>query len=136
MNKHTIKSPLTIGRLATLVDVNVETIRYYQRLGLIETPEKPLKGHRVYPQETKIRIRFIKRAKRLGFTLEEILDLLHMGDGCCTDVKTKAIQKRGQVATHIQDLQNMLKTLDKLIHDCDTHTDPACPIITSLTSEE
>ncbi|MDH5649803.1 MAG: MerR family DNA-binding protein [Gammaproteobacteria bacterium] len=136
MNKRTNEHPLTIGRLAARTEVNVETIRYYQRLGLIKTPRKPVIGHRTYPAETEARIYFIKRAKRLGFTLDEIQDLLEMGDGCCSDAKNKAIQKRDQIATHIQDLQGMMKTLNKLIEDCDSNPDPACPIILSLAGRK
>ena len=71
---------LTIGRLAQSAGVNVETIRYYQRVGLLKEPEKPAYGYRHYPPDTVARIRFIKRAQQLGFTLEEISELLSLGD--------------------------------------------------------
>jgi MerR family mercuric resistance operon transcriptional regulator len=67
---------LTIGRLAKSANVNVETVRYYQRVGLIKEPPKPPAGYRVYTGDTINRIRFIKRAQQLGFTLHEITELL------------------------------------------------------------
>jgi MerR family transcriptional regulator, mercuric resistance operon regulatory protein len=75
---------LTIGQVATEGGVNVETIRYYQRRGLLEEPEKPVGGYRNYPKEIVKRIRFIKRAQALGFSLEEVAELLQLdlADGC------------------------------------------------------
>jgi MerR family transcriptional regulator, mercuric resistance operon regulatory protein len=71
---------LTIGRLAAAAGVNVETIRYYQRRGLLKEPMKPLGGYRNYPAEMVKRIRFIKKAQALGFTLENVAGLLHLND--------------------------------------------------------
>ena len=88
---------LTIGRLAKLVGVNVETIRYYQRIGLINEPAAPLNGFRQYPIKTAENITFIKRAQRLGFSLKEIEELLKIGDGHCDDVRTRAEQKRNKI---------------------------------------
>ncbi len=76
-----MSKPLTIGFLAGAAEVNVETVRYYQRFGIIDEPLKPFDGYRVYPPETVGRIRFIKRAKQLGFSLKEISELLELGDG-------------------------------------------------------
>ena len=72
---------LTIGLLATAACVNVETIRYYQRRGMLGEPDKPPGGHRRYAASTVSRIRFIKRAQQLGFTLEEVINLLRLEDG-------------------------------------------------------
>jgi len=69
---------LSIGQVASAAGVGVETIRFYERKGLVEQPEKPLFGHRKYPVETAARIRFIRRAKELGFTLGEIAELLEL----------------------------------------------------------
>lgn len=74
---------LTIGRLAAAAGVNVETIRYYQRRGLLDEPNKPFQGYRHYPDDTVKRVRFIKRAQALGFTLEEIAGLLRLDGGDC-----------------------------------------------------
>ena len=125
---------LTIGRLAKAAEVNVETIRYYQRVGLIVEPVKPLEGFRIYPNETINRIRFIKRAQKLGFSLQDITNLLELGDGHCDDVREQAEAKLGQIETQIKDLQAMRKTLKKLITECTSGNESgSCPIVQSLT---
>jgi len=126
---------LTIGQLAKAAGVNVETIRYYQRVGLITEPPKPAEGYRRYPQEAVLRIQFIKRAKQLGFTLDEISELLALGEGHCNDVRKRAETKRAQVVKQIQDLTALQITLDELIGACMKGADPiACPIVESLTT--
>ncbi|MDH5395174.1 MAG: MerR family DNA-binding protein, partial [Gammaproteobacteria bacterium] len=106
---------LTIGFLAKAADVNIETIRYYQRIGIISEPTKPAQGYRVYPTETLKRIRFIKRAQQLGFSLQEINELLELGEGNCADVRQRAEGKRTHIDQQIHDLQNLRNTLDELI---------------------
>ena len=124
---------LTIGRLARAAGVNVETVRYYQRLGLVDEPAKPERGYRHYPADTLDRIVFIKRAQQLGFRLEEIRELLELGDGHCADVRTRAEEKRRQIAAQIRDLQAMEATLDKLIAACRAgRGDAHCPIVETL----
>ncbi len=124
---------LTIGRLARAAGVNVETIRYYQRVGLIEEPPRPVSGYRRYPPDTVGRIRFIKRAQELGFRLREIRELLDLGEGHCADVKARAQAKREHVTRQIADLQALQATLDTLIQACEQDADGAhCPIVDSL----
>ena len=123
-------APLTIGRLAKAAEVNVETVRYYQRVGLVIEPVKPLDGFRVYPNETVNRIRFIKRAQKLGFSLQDIAHLLELGEGHCDDVREQAEAKLGQIEAQIKDLQAMRKTLKKLITECSAGNDNgSCPIV-------
>jgi len=127
------QSDLTIGKLAKFVDVNVETVRYYQRIGLIDEPASPLNGFRKYPIKTAENIIFIKRAQRLGFSLKEIAELLKIGDGHCDDVRTRAEQKRNKINQQIQDLQLLRDTLDQLICECKSGEDSAhCPIVETL----
>jgi MerR family mercuric resistance operon transcriptional regulator len=127
---------LTIGFLAREADVNIETIRYYQRVGLIQEPKKPVSGYRVYPPETIDRITFIKRAKNLGFSLKEIIELLELGDGHCGDVRYRAEAKLKSIDTQIKDLKKLRKTLDTLIKTCHSDTDKAhCPIVEALTAK-
>ncbi len=129
------KKPLTIGFLAKAADVNIETIRYYQRIGLITEPDKPDQGYRVYPVETLKRIKFIKRAQQLGFSLQEIDDLLQLGEGNCNDVRLHAEQKRSQIDKQIKDLRNLRNTLSQLITAC--HNDSSsnqCAIVETLTA--
>ncbi|NOY74125.1 MAG: MerR family DNA-binding protein [Gammaproteobacteria bacterium] len=126
--------PLTIGRLAKAAEVNVETIRYYQRVGLIIEPVKPLEGFRIYPNATINRIQFIKRAQKLGFSLRDIAHLLELGEGHCNDVREQAEAKLKQIDMQIKDLQSMRKTLKKLITECNTDGENGCcPIVQSLT---
>jgi len=127
---------LTIGRLAKRVDVNVETIRYYQRIGLIEEPTTPLSGFRRYPVKTAENITFIKRAQRLGFSLKEIAELLKIGDGHCVDVRTRAEEKRNKIEDQIRDLQALSKTLETLIGECKTGGNSThCPIVETLLKQ-
>ncbi len=114
-----------------------ETIRYYQRIGLIEEPGKPLSGYRVYTQTTIMRIRFIKRAQQLGFRLQEISELMELSDGQCEDVRARAEQKRAQIHQQISDLKNLQATLDVLIETCHNDGDSAhCPIIENLAGSK
>lgn len=124
---------MTIGVLARAAGVNSETIRYYQRRGLIATPRKPPGGVRRYNTNTLAQLRFIKRAQQLGFTLREITDLLKLGEGSCAATRTLAERKRADIGARIQDLQAMRATLEKLIRSCRADMRPACPIIESLS---
>ena len=131
--------PLTIGFLAKAAEVNIETIRYYQRIGLITEPDKPLKGFRNYPTDTLKRIKFIKRAQQLGFSLKEVAELLLLGEGSsedqCADVRQRAELKREHIDQQINDLQNLRKTLTQLINSCKSETGAQhCAIVETLTA--
>lgn len=127
---------LTIGALASAVGVNVETVRYYQRVGLIEKPSKPAQGYRRYPASTAQRIRFIKRAQEMGFTLQEITELLSLNDGDCEEARLLAERKREVVQQRIRDLNAIRKELEKLIKACRDNTDgqDRCAIIDTLAN--
>lgn len=128
---------LTIGYLAKAANVNVETVRYYQRQGLIEEPVKPAQGYRVYPQSTLDRIKFIKRAQTLGFSLQEIAELMSLGNGQCSEVRYKAEQKYTQIGKQIQDLTILQSTLRRLIYACMKDEGSVnCPIVETLASEK
>ena len=125
---------LTIGKLAAAAGVNLQTVRYYQRRGLIDQPPKPSTGYRRYPRATVDRIRFIKRAQGLGFSLDEIGDLLILGDGHCDDVRRVAENQRALVAARIADLTAMQDTLDGLIDRCrNAQVSNHCPLIETLS---
>jgi len=131
-----MQKSLTIGHLAKAAEVNLETVRYYQRIGLIDEPAKPAQGYRIYPPQTITRIRFIKRAQQLGFKLQEIAQLLQLGDGKCEDVRSRAEQKRQQIDQQISDLNKLRNTLDELINTCHSNNkNTQCPIIETLTGE-
>ena len=124
---------LTIGKLARAAGVNLETIRYYQRRGLVVEPPKVHGGYRHYPAESIDRVRFIKRAQQLGFTLEEVGDLLLLGDGHCKETQALATKKLALIEIRLADLENMRVTLKDLISQCEMGNDRAgCPIVESL----
>jgi MerR family mercuric resistance operon transcriptional regulator len=126
---------LTIGHLASIAEVNVETIRYYQRIGLINKPLKPVQGYRHYPASTVERIRFIKRAQELGFSLEEIADLLSLNDRDCNEARVIAEHKQAVIQQRIDDLSAMQLELAKLIKACRKNVSgqECCAIIATLS---
>lgn len=128
---------LTIGRLADEAGVNVETIRYYQRRGLMPEPDKPVAGHRRYDADAVKRVRFIKRAQVLGFTLEEISGLLELDEAyACAETHDLASLKLRVIDNKIADLQAMRRALTALIRQCDTGTARGCcPIIHALAAD-
>lgn len=128
--------PLTIRFLAKAADVNIETIRYYQRINLITEPKKPAQGYRTYSTEDLKRLRFIKRAQQLGFSLAEIAELLDMGDGSCSDVRHRAEEKREQIDKQISDLHNLRTTLNELINSCQSESGNShCAIVETLSAD-
>lgn len=126
----------TIGAVARQAGVNVETIRYYQRIGLLREPARPPGGVRRYPAETVERLRFVKRAQDLGFSLEEVAELLRLNDGVhCRDARGLAARKLELVEARIRDLSAVRRTLRGLIARCDAGDAPdCCPIIDSLAA--
>lgn len=127
---------LSIGRLARAARVNVETIRYYQRRGLVDEPAKPHGGHRRYALSAASRVRFIKRAQQLGFTLEEVTGLLLLEDGqSCRETRLLAERKLALVEERIADLTRMRRMLKGLIAECAVGQGPrSCPIIATLSA--
>ncbi len=127
----------TIGQLAKTATVNVETIRYYERRGLIAQPPKPPEGYRIYSRATLARILFIKRAQELGFTLEEIANLLELGESPCREVQCMAAQKLASVRAKLADLRRLEIVLDDLLNQCAVNPDQThCPIIESLQPDD
>lgn len=127
---------LTISRIASLAGIGVETIRYYQRIGLIKEPPKPASGYRVYDEQIIARLRFIQRAKELGFTLAEIKELLLLDRSNCEQTRELAQHKQDVIRQKITDLQAMAKVLDDLLQACQTNPDHCgCPIIDILSRD-
>lgn len=122
-----------IGQLANAAGITVETIRYYQRLKLLAQPQKPQMGFRRYPETALNRLRFIKRAQELGFTLQEIANLLSLDDRPCGQVQELATYKLNAVKQKMADLQRLELALDTLVKQCQHNDDDShCPIIDSL----
>jgi len=124
---------MTIGRLARASGVHVETIRYYQRRGLLPEPPRPAGSVRRYGADTIARLGFIRRAQELGFTLEEVKTLLRLGETPnCRDARSLAANKLSVVETRLADLARMRTALRSLIAQCDRRGARRCPIIESL----
>lgn len=128
---------LKIGELGTAADVSADTLRFYEREGLIAPTTKSTAGYRLYDDDALVRIRFIKQARDCGFTLSEIQQLLvlrNQNEACCGDVRKRAIEKKLQVEAKIKALKAMSKALDRLIAGCadEAHPIDKCPILTAL----
>jgi MerR family transcriptional regulator, mercuric resistance operon regulatory protein len=125
---------LTIGRVAAAAGVNVETIRYYQRRGLLEEPVKPLGGYRHYSAEMIKRIGFIKKAQALGFSLVDVTGLLQLErKKACATTRDLAARKMASIEQKISQLEAMHAALSQLVHECDKQRKIGrCPIIESL----
>ena len=125
---------MTIGRAAKAAGVNIDTIRYYQRRGLVDEPPLPQGGQRQYGDDVVRRVKFIKRAQTLGFTLEETRSLLsfEQASSCC-DTRDLALHKVEEIDQRIADLRRMRQTLSELATHCESGSDPGPgPIIDTL----
>src|SRR5882724_4188159 len=117
---NSMEEKLTIGRVAQAAGVNIETIRYYQRRGLLDEPDKPLGGYRRYSADMAKRVHFIKRAQQLGFTLEEVKGLLLLEDGqSCRETRLLAEHKLALIKARMADLSRMRRLLKGLIVECE-----------------
>ena len=123
---------MTIGRLAKAAGVNLETIRYYQKLQLIVKPPKPKIGYRKYSDEVLEQLLFIRKAKDLGFTLNDIRKLLSLQDkpDVCSEMRAATERILEDIRTRIHDLQNMENTLVGLLASC--AESPDCQILKAL----
>jgi MerR family copper efflux transcriptional regulator len=129
---------MTIGRLAKEAGVNIDTIRYYERSGLLPEPTRRASGYREYRRTDLDRLRFIGRAKDLGFSLAEIEELLSLSaDRNVAGVKHRAGQRLAQVERKIKELQQVRRGLKSLIDNCPGHGElERCPIVAALTEEK
>lgn len=130
---------LTIGRLAREAGVNLETVRFYERRGLLPRPPRSASGYRLFPKDAARRLRFIRRAQELGFSLAEIRDLLSLRMSATakrTDVRKRAEAKIADIDAKIRSLDSMKRTLRKLTNSCEGCGPIAeCPILESLDKE-
>jgi len=125
---------LTIGAFAKSAEVNVETIRFYQRKGLLLEPERPHGGIRRYGQADVARVKFVKSAQRLGFSLDEVAQLLKLEDGAnCSDAAELAALRLADVRVRLADLERMETALSRLVCECRSrHGQVTCPLIAAL----
>jgi MerR family mercuric resistance operon transcriptional regulator len=131
---------MTIGQLAREARVNVETVRFYERRSLMPRPPRRASGYREYPQEAVRRIRFIQRAKELGFSLREIAELLRLRvdpGRSCADVKRQAGTKLADIETKLHELRRMKAALEKLSAECSGRGPTSqCPLLDALEAVE
>ena len=132
--------PLTIGQLAGQAGIGVETVRFYERQGLLERPARKESGYRQYAEEVVARVRFIRRAKELGFSLREIKEVLALRvapDTTCADLRQRAGAKLADIEAKIRDLQRMKKALLRLTTACKGRGPTSeCPILDVLDKEK
>ena len=137
---NTASSSLTIGVVAKRVGVAIDTIRYYEREGLLPEPQRRASGYRSYGEGTITQLRFIRRAKQLGFTLEEIRELLALSvdrQRGVKAVKKRAQQRLAAIEQRILELQRVRDGLAQLVESCPGHGAPEhCPILRALSTEE
>ena len=131
---------MKIGRLAESVGVSVQTVRYYERRGLLTEPERTRSGYRLYDDETLLRLRFILTAKALGFTLAEVQELIDLRVNPATtseDVRARARQKIQTTKAKMAGLRRLLRGLERLVAECDAGgSAQACALMHSLEVDE
>ena len=128
--------PMSIGKLATDTGCNIETIRYYERVGLVPEPPRTEGGHRLYGSEDRKRLLFIRRGRQLGFSIVEIrglLDLVDRGDYECGQAREIAVAHLVDVRGKIADLRRLERTLAEISSQCKGGALPECPVIDALS---
>lgn len=125
----------TIGQVSVQTGINIETIRYYEKCGLLPKPARTEGGHRVYDDRQKDRLAFIRRGRELGFSLEDIRDLLKAADGKMTCHQVSDITSRhlNNVRAKIRDLKRLERVLAQTVLKCGKGNAPKCPVIDAIT---
>jgi Hg(II)-responsive transcriptional regulator len=129
---------LTIGRLSDRTGVNIETIRYYERIGLVPSPPRIAGGHRLYDTSHRQRLVFIRRSRELGFSIDEIRALLHLardGGVACTEAKKITVRHLGSIRGKIADLKKLERVLAALAEACDANQRRECPVLDTRIGE-
>lgn len=129
----------TTGELSKVAGVGVETVRYYERRGLLPAPPRTAAGHRRYDDESVRRVGFIRRAQALGFTLSEIQELLSLRvtPGTCSTVETQATKTISRIDERMRELRRMKRALGSLVESCRAGNDSGeCPIIEALEAAQ
>ena len=135
MPDHETESGLTRGELARATGCHIETIRYYEKVGLLPDPPRTAAGYRVYAAHHVVRLSFILRARELGFTLDDIRGLLGLEDGkvpTCAEVKARTDRHLADVRARISDLRRIEGVLAQTAAQCTGADVPACPVLDTL----
>jgi MerR family mercuric resistance operon transcriptional regulator len=129
---------IQIGKLSRLTGCNIETIRYYERIGLLPHPPRSAGRYRLYETEDVRRLAFVRRARELGFTLQEVRTLLalseDLSDSTCGEVRQLAARHLSDVRVKIADLRAMERVLTEAVRRCDAGQLPGCPLIDTLSA--
>ena len=132
----TLEGPkATIGTLSRLTSCNIETIRYYERIGLLPAPPRTEGGHRMYGDAHTRRLTFVRRSRELGFTIEEVRELLSLVDGkcyTCDEVQALTLDHLADVKKKLADLRRLERVLKNMAAQCSGGKVPKCPIIDAL----
>ncbi len=126
---------LTRGEVSERTGCNIETVRYYERIGLLPPPPRSKGGHRIYDRDHLKRLNFICRSRELGFTLKQVRGLLRLVDGgsyTCAEVKALTLDHVAEVRRKVADLRRMERVLKEMAAQCDGGEVPQCPIIDAL----
>lgn len=135
MDRKPFESGLLIGDIARLSGVQVETIRYYERIGVVPKPARTKGGHRLYSSDQLNRLVFIRRSRELGFSLAEVRTLLDLIDGdemTCEEVHGITMEHLSKVRQKVADLRRLEKALKELAGHCSKGQVPDCPIVDTL----
>ncbi|MGB6985937.1 MAG: MerR family transcriptional regulator [Candidatus Aquilonibacter sp.] len=127
---------MTISQLARSAGITPETVRYYQRIGLIRTPRRPDSGFRSYENDDVLHLRFIRHAQTLGFTLDEVRELLRLTVADCSEAERLAQERLNAVRAKIGDLRRLEATLQHTVDECEQRRPHAgCPLIEALLEQ-
>lgn len=132
-------SGIAIGELSRRTQCNIETVRYYERIGLLPQPHRPGGRFRRYDDDDVARLRFIRRARQLGFTLDEVRAFMRLsgteGEDACAEARSLATAHVADIRAKIADLQAMERVLSDAICECETGQQPNCPLIEVLSRD-
>ncbi|MEP6891356.1 MAG: helix-turn-helix domain-containing protein [Nitrospirota bacterium] len=136
---HEVLHEFTIGKLSERTGVHIETIRYYEKIGVMPAPPRSEGGHRLYHTEHVARLVFLRRSRELGFSIEEIRVLLGLvtgGEYTCGEIKTVTVQHLQTVRQKIKDLRQLEQALIGIVSQCAGGSAKECPILETLFTQE
>jgi MerR family mercuric resistance operon transcriptional regulator len=130
--------PLRIGELSQRTGCNIETIRYYERVSLLPPPSRSAARYRLYDADDVRRLAFVRRARELGFTLDQVRTLMTFAaghaDDACAEVRELAAGHLAEIRAKIADLRALEQVLSEAVRRCDADGHPGCPVIDTLSA--
>lgn len=138
MSFATSSAPITRGEIAKRAGCHLETVRYYEKIGLLPPPARTAGGHRLYKIDDQRRLRFILRGRELGFSIEELRSLLSLVDSkayTCGEIQGLTVDHLGSIRQKITDLKRLERTLTQISSECGGGAVPECPVIDALWAD-